>query len=222
LFQVLVWMAEDHVEGEKVIIADVAVSRNSVDCESFEGIIEKQFVLLPWVPDHAPTTVTKKPFNLSFTRRGAVIVGLLDGKRNLSIRPLNDLSQLDAITEDFVREMPSIQILQRCSPNELNALAKLWKVRIASQVDVWMADDCRDQAETGRFCEFSDDQCDRIQLDRMFSAIVQIRVVVAEPLSAFVGNRQDRSFTSERNRSFGLVFCEAGPVTPIASDVVRT
>lgn len=78
------------------------------------------------------------------------------------------------------------------------------------------------EPETGRLGEFCDTTGDRVVLDGVLASVVKVGIFVTKILPRLACTRQDPSFTSERNRSFGLVFFETGPVTAIAWDVVRT
>ena len=72
------------------------------------------------------------------------------------------------------------------------------------------------QSETGRLGEFCDTSCDRIVLDDVLGSVVKVGILFTKILPRLTCARQDPDFTSERNRSLGLVFREAGPVTAIA------
>jgi hypothetical protein len=50
----------------------------------------------------------------------------------------------------------------------------------------------------------------------VLGSVVKVGILFTKILPRLTCARQDPDFTSERNRSLGLVFREAGPVTAIA------
>ncbi len=198
---------------------EVAVTRQGVDGEGLEGVVEEEAVLASGIENRRPARGDEVLLDLAISGRFAVILRLADGEGNLAIGPLNDGGEPHVIAKDLVRGDPALQILQRRGMDELDGLTC---AGIAAKVRHGMGDDFRDEAELRRDGDLDDSIRVRSELDEMLSSKVGVFGSLRELCPGKSRFAQGAALATKSTSLFGLVFREAGPVVPSTFEVVAT
>lgn len=212
-------MAEDHVKGLYLPVADVAVSRQGVDGENVESVVEEQ-QMPGGIGDAGPTGLGEVGLDVAISGRFAVVLRLANGEGDLSIGPFDHGGEMHIVFKDLVGGQPSFQILQRCRVNDAKLVSERRNGWIVPQIHLGQGNHRRNQPEFRWNRDFDDPTSCIVEFHEMLGAAAQSGVGMPKLLECLPGLSQDFEFASQSARLFGFVRGASGPVTPIARAVV--